>query len=66
MFFRNRRSCLTNLLEPLEAWTSTLDEGFDVDVVHLDYKKAFDTVPHNRLTVKLSASGVVMIKMRWI
>ena len=44
--FRSGRSCLTNLLEALENWTKALDEGYGLDVVYLDYRKAFDSVPH--------------------
>ena len=44
--FMKGRYCLTNLLESLEKWTQALDEGFGVDVLYLDYRKAFDSVPH--------------------
>jgi len=47
--FVRGRSCRTNLLQVFEDWTSNLDEGYGVDVIYLDYKKAFDTVPHKRL-----------------
>jgi len=47
------RSGPTNLLETLEEWTSALDEGYGIDAIYLDYQKAFDTVPHKRLVVKL-------------
>jgi len=50
--FMKGRSCLTNLLESLEAWTKALDEGYGIDVIYLDYRKAFDTVPHLRLIEK--------------
>ena len=56
--FVSDRSCLTNLLEVLEAWTRILDSGYGVDVIYLDYKKAFDTVPHGRLLQKLSTFGI--------
>ena len=39
-------SCLTNLLEFLESVTKWVDEGSPVDVVYLDFQKAFDKVPH--------------------
>ena len=48
--FARGRSCLTNLLQVFEDWTSNLDEGYGVDVIYLDYKKAFDTVPHKTIS----------------
>lgn len=50
--FVSGRSCLTNLLEVFEDWTRSLDEGYGIDVI-LDYRKAFDTVAHQRLIKKL-------------
>ena len=44
--FMQCRSCLTNLLEALEAWMEALDEGLGVEVLFLDYRKAFDSVAH--------------------
>nr|VZI20748.1 unnamed protein product [Spirometra erinaceieuropaei] len=56
--FRRGRSCLSNLLACLEIWTRALEEGFEVDIVYIDFRKAFDTVPHQRLLHKLSAIGI--------
>ena len=47
--FMKGRSCLTNLLEYLETVTKLLDEGVPVDIIYLDFAKAFDKVPHARL-----------------
>jgi len=55
--FISGRSCLTNLLEVFEDWTKSLDEGYVIDVIYLDYKKAFDTVPHQCLLQKLQFLG---------
>ena len=64
--FVQRRSCLTNLLEVLEAWTRILDEGYGCDVIFLDYRKAFDTVPHMRLLRKLSTYGIGNQVIAWV
>ena len=47
------RSTLTNLLEYLEKLTRLIDEGHQVDVLYLDFRKAFDVVPKQRLLVKM-------------
>jgi len=64
--FTSGRSCLTNLLETFEAWTRILDEGYGLDVIFLDYRKAFDTVPHRRLLEKLRLSGISGRLLNWI
>ncbi|KAJ7422928.1 rna-directed dna polymerase from mobile element jockey-like [Pitangus sulphuratus] len=42
--FRKGRSCLTNLISFYDQVTCLVDEGKAVDVVYLDFSKAFDTV----------------------
>lgn len=64
--FVKGRSCLTNLLEAFEAWTRLLDEGHGIDVIFLDYQKAFDTVPHRRLLVKLVQLGITGKLLKWL
>ena len=56
--FRRGRSCTTNILECMETWTQWLDEGNSFDVLYLDFRKAFDTVPHQRLLSKLWQHGI--------
>jgi len=56
--FLPKRSCLTNLLEFLEYVTSAVDQGKTVDVIYLDFQKAFDKVPHARLLSKLKVHGI--------
>ena len=46
------------LLEFLEDVTMALDQGDDVDVIYLDFCKAFDKVPHKRLLKKLWGYGI--------
>ena len=64
--FRRGRSCLTNLLETLENWTEALDQGYGLDVVYLDYRKAFDSVPHRRLMEKLKGFGIHGKLLPWL
>ena len=40
------KSCLTNLLCFIEEITKWVDDGSPVDVIYLDFQKAFDEVPH--------------------
>ena len=64
--FMKQRSCLTNLLECFESWTQALDEGFEVDVIYLNYRKAFDSVPILRLIEKLKVYGLKSKVIQWI
>ena len=51
--FLKARSCLTNLLCFFEEINKWVDDGSPVDVIYLDFQKAFDKVPHQRLIMKL-------------
>ena len=42
----------------LDKITSWIDQGETVDVVYLDFAKAFDKVPHQRLLLKLANHGI--------
>ena len=46
---RPGRSCNLQLLETLQEWSCVVDKGEGCDILYLDYSKAFDTVPHERL-----------------
>src|SRR6218665_2486396 len=64
--FTRRRSCLTNLLEFFEEVYEMIDEGKPVDVIYLDFAKAFDKVPHKSLARKLQACGIRRQALTWI
>ena len=38
---------ITGMLDPI------LDDGYGLDIIYLDYRKAFDSVLHKRLIEKL-------------
>ncbi|KAF7239250.1 RNA-directed DNA polymerase from mobile element jockey [Varanus komodoensis] len=64
--FRKNRSCQTNLVEFYDKVLRWLDGGDAVDVVYLDFSKAFDKVPHDILVEKLSSFGIHQSTVRWI
>ena len=59
-------SCITQLLHVMEHWTKSLDNGNDVDIVYLDFCKAFDCVPHQHVLYKLKAYGISGKILNWI
>ncbi|KAK4826389.1 LOW QUALITY PROTEIN: hypothetical protein QYF61_008060, partial [Mycteria americana] len=63
--FRKGRSCLTNLIS-YDKVTRLVDEGKAVDVVYLDFSKAFDTVSHSILLEKLAAHGLDGCTLHWV
>ena len=60
------RSHLTNLLCFLEEITKWVNDGSTVDVVYLDFQKAFDKVPYQRLLLKLKAHGIGNDVISWM
>ena len=63
--FRPRRSTELQLLYVLNNWTSCLDEGHNIDVLYIDFKKAFDLIPHSSLLSKLKSVGVGGGLLKW-
>ena len=56
--FMKGKSCATNLLEFLDKLTEATDKMTPTDVVYLDFAKAFDKVPTERLLRKVEAHGI--------
>lgn len=64
--FVQGRSCTTQLLDVMDTWTRIIDEGGSVDVIYMDFQKAFDTVPHKRLLTKVKAHGIDNRVLAWV
>ena len=60
------KSCVTNLLETLDIITESLNLGYLVDLILLDFSKAFDLVSHTGLLIKLKSMGLDSKIIDWI
>ena len=50
----------------MEEITKWIDEGSPVYIIYLDFQKAFDKVPHQRLLIKLKTHGIGDGIIDWI
>ena len=50
----------------MDLWTRILEGGECIDTIYLDFAKAFDTVPHERLLLKLSQFGIKGHVLNWV
>ena len=50
-------------MEHISKWA---DDGSPVDVIYLDFQKAFDKVPHQRLLIKVKSHGMVESVVNWV
>ena len=64
--FREKLSCETQLIQATQDWSEVLNRGGQTDVLLLDFSKAFDKVPHKRLSLKLSHYGIRGKTLGWI
>ena len=56
--FCHGKFCFTNLIKSYNDWTLAVDVGWKVDILYLDYRKEFDSVPHMCLLRKLKSYGI--------
>jgi len=56
--FRSGHSCTTQLLELMEDFTDFYEMEIPYDCIYLDFAKAFDRVPHQRVLTKLYNLGI--------
>lgn len=64
--FRKGFSTTTQLIIAIHNFSAALDKSGQIDVLFLDFAKAFDKVPHNKLLLKLKLIGVPPPLIAWI
>ena len=64
--FRRQHSCVTQLIALMEDLSFAIDNQKQVDIILLDFSKAFDSVPHQRLLKKLLHYGINNNIYNWI
>ena len=64
--FRHSRSCETQLLSFVQELASNYDKNIQTDLIIMDFAKAFDKVPHQRLLYKLKYYGINNETLNWI
>ena len=64
--FVTGRNTITQLLVTINDWMFELDNNISVDAAYMDFRKAFDTVPHQRLLNKLRGYNVNGNILKWI
>lgn len=64
--FRKGFSTVTQLVSVVHHIASVLDNAGQVDMLFLDFSKAFDRVPHNKLIDKLHATGIPNYLVSWV
>ncbi len=64
--FRNDFSCDSQMVSLFQDIADEVDDSGRVDTVIVDFAKAFDVVPHDKLVHKLLQSGIDTRVVAWI
>ena len=64
--FREKRSCLTQLISHVDNILHIMETQDNADVVYLDFAKAFDKVDHKILLYKIHNMGIQGKIHNWI
>lgn len=64
--FRSGLSTVTQLVETIHHLCIALDACMQIDVIFIDFSKAFDRVSHHKLLFKLRDVGISENVLSWI
>jgi hypothetical protein len=64
--FLKGRSTTTQLLATFDEWFKAIEKNKNVDVIYVDFARAFDSVPHDKLSFKLARAGIGGKLLRFI
>jgi len=59
-------SCESQLVTVCQDIADSLDEGARTDAIIIDFSKAFDLVPRDRLLMKIAATRVDLRVVLWV
>ena len=63
LFQKSLRGCcsftMTGSIICMEIWTEWMEKGLLIDIIYTDFAKAFDCVPHQRLSRKIRSNGII-------
>jgi hypothetical protein len=59
------KSTVTQLLSTVDNWVRSRNSGVPTDVIFINLAKAFDSVPHERLILKLRSYGIEGSLLSW-
>ena len=60
------KSTVTQLLETISDWTNSMNEGRLIDVLYVDFAKAFDSCSHPKLISKMEKYGIRGKLLNWV
>ena len=64
--FLCKHSTCSNLLESVHDWCVALNNKYTTDIIYVDFQKAFDSVSHQKLIIKLEGYGVHGDLLEWL
>jgi len=64
--FISRHSACSQLIECVDDWSLSINIRHNVDVIYIDFSKAFDCVVHSKLLAKLASYGISGNLLLWI